>query len=125
MGAKKKKGKKKEKPKKTSKKPRTPAPRPTKPQGRPGRASARRAAVLDFGGSDGRVLVGAASFQGCRVLLRVNGDDLLRIDAPEAPSGPARLTASFHDATGKLICRIVENEPRNRAQGWRVGAEGP
>jgi hypothetical protein len=71
------------------------------------------------------ILVGTNVFVGCSTILRVAGDDILGIQAPEMLGGPFRLDASFSDNNGDPILKIANNEWMASAGSWDVRLEGP
>jgi len=78
-------------------------------------------------GDNGEILLnlGPIVTIGCKRILRILGDDVLWVNPPEVPGGPARLNAMFQNAGGEAICEIVDNEIRVRKTNWDVEIVGP
>jgi hypothetical protein len=71
------------------------------------------------------VVFGGATLSRCRVPVAVRGEPLFRIDAPEEPKAPFRLTAHFFNSRGERSLDIVENEWQALTSNWDVEVAGP
>lgn len=70
------------------------------------------------------IRVGVVIMRNVKCALRINGDEILSIKAPETEGGPFLLSAQFFDISGKRIMSVVDNEWRVRSENWDVQAEG-
>jgi hypothetical protein len=79
---------------------------------------------ISLEGGDARELftitLGGCEFVQPRIVLRVLGEELLRVREPEAPGAPVRLSGRFYDRHGRLAVEIVDNEYRGRIENWDI-----
>jgi hypothetical protein len=67
--------------------------------------------MFDLGGQQPPTLVlGTTEVRAVGAVLRINGSPVVQVQAPEATSSRWRLSATFPDRGGNVLCRIVENE---------------
>ena len=72
-----------------------------------------------------RVVLGTTTFINVRSFISINNKSMFSILPPEIPGSPARLSASFYDASGSAIARITDNEWQSRSANWDVEIVGP
>jgi hypothetical protein len=70
------------------------------------------------------VSLGGSIYIQPRTVLRLFGEDLLSICAPEAPLAPPRISGKFFDRNGKLTVELEDNECRLLIGNWDVIAKG-
>jgi hypothetical protein len=81
--------------------------------------------VFDIGPLHPNVRIGSLQAIRPRTVIRALGEDLLKVDEPEQPGGPFRLSAVFSDRDGKEIFRIKDNVWETPADNWDVDVTGP
>jgi hypothetical protein len=84
--------------------------------------------ALDIGRKHFAVVIGSVEVHGASEILRVYGDSVLSIKAPEQEGAPFRVDASLFDRDGQPILWISDNieEPRWQAdtKSWDVEVKG-
>jgi hypothetical protein len=70
--------------------------------------------------NDFEVILGNTTWIDTPIILKVFDQPLLRIDPPECPGAPFRLSAVFFDPSGKEIFTIEENEWRGYSKHWDI-----
>lgn len=80
---------------------------------------------LDIGAKPPTVKIGELTCTNVKYLLRVNGDPIFSLAAPEQAGQPYRLSALMTDHQGEVLLRIVENEIQVAADNWDVDVVGP
>jgi hypothetical protein len=69
---------------------------------------------------DGRPIIdiGSTLFEDLAVVAHIMGEDILRIDAPEAPGAPYRVNATFFSEDDGDYLKIVDNEWQCATGNW-------
>jgi hypothetical protein len=80
---------------------------------------------FDIGGDSPEIVLGIIIARNAKTLIRICGDDVFTIRAPEQHGGPFMLDARFFDADNKPILDIVANEWRSSSDNWDVEVKGP
>jgi hypothetical protein len=80
---------------------------------------------FDIGNDPPEIALGLVLARNARTLIRICGDDVFTIRAPEQPGGPFLLDARFFDADNKPILDIVANQWRSSSDNWDVEIKGP
>ncbi len=60
----------------------------------------------------------------CETLIKLNGEPILQIRAPEDQGGPFRLTARLRDSEGRQTLAIIDNEWQAPHDNWDVDVIG-
>ncbi len=79
---------------------------------------------VDFSSQPFLVVLGDAHFVAPRTVLRVLGEDLLSIQAPEEAGAPIRVSGRFFDACGREVVCLEENIVRGSTEAWDAGWSG-
>lgn len=79
---------------------------------------------FDLGSDVPEVVLGNIAIRNTPVLIRVDGDELLSVRAPEVEGGPFRLSAYLTDGRGRLQLAIVDNEWQSPTSNWDVSLVG-
>jgi hypothetical protein len=79
---------------------------------------------LDFGTNPPTIVVGSLRALNVPVVLRVAGDDILKVEAPEEPGTPFRVSARLANSVGTEVLRIDRNEWATPTSNWDVKVEG-
>jgi hypothetical protein len=66
--------------------------------------------IFDLGGKRPKLLLGGNDFTDCGQMIRVDGETLFEIEPPERLSSRWRLSATFRNSNGDILCEIIENE---------------
>lgn len=77
--------------------------------------------ILEFGSLNSSL--GSLMFCECNVILRILGDDMLSIDAPEQDGGPIRVNAKLYDGS-RLSLQIEDNAIAINDANWDVEVVG-
>ena len=80
--------------------------------------------AFDVGNRFPIVQIGSAKWIDTPIVLRVFGEPILRVDAPEEDGGPFRLSGVFCDEDGKEIFRIEQNEWFGSIENWDIEIVG-
>jgi hypothetical protein len=80
--------------------------------------------AFDIGTGPFTVVLGGCHFVDPETVLRMLGENQLAIHPPEEAGGPLRLSATFYNAQGKLMSRIVNNEWQGQIENWDIEIEG-
>jgi hypothetical protein len=80
---------------------------------------------FDIGNQPPEIILGTVTAENCKILLRINEDDVLSIATPADAGQPFILNARFFDITGAPILDIAENEWRSVSNNWDVEIVGP
>ncbi len=70
------------------------------------------------------IILGNITFINTPNMIEAFGKSLLKIDPPEDSNHPFRISAIFHDASGKEIAIIHENEWKGNVESWDIKSEG-
>jgi hypothetical protein len=76
--------------------------------------------ALSCGQSHPEVQLGQVIAKNVGTLLRVLGDDILKVEAPEVEGGPFLISAMLTDTNGQETFRIERNEWMTRTSNWDV-----
>ncbi|HSX32394.1 MAG TPA: hypothetical protein VLF43_03965 [Candidatus Saccharimonadales bacterium] len=79
---------------------------------------------FDIGSDHPEVQVGSVTAKNVGVIIRAMGDDILKIEPPEEPGGPFRLSALLSNREGTEILRIEQNEWMAATSSWDVQTSG-
>lgn len=80
---------------------------------------------FDIGSDPPEIVLGTIIARNAKTLIRICGDDVFTIRAPEQHGGPFILDARFFDADNSPILDIVANEWRSSSDNWDVEVKGP
>ncbi len=79
---------------------------------------------FDLGTGHPTVIAGGLTAIRTQSILRVYGDSILTVAAPEQSHGPFRISALLRDASGEVVMEIVENEWRTPTTNWDTQVVG-
>jgi hypothetical protein len=80
--------------------------------------------AFDVGPTFPAIVMGNLRATNTNCLIRINGEDVLRVDPPEEPGSPYRLTAVLRNRAGQPDLVVVENEWRSPITNWDVTVQG-
>ncbi|WP_441000273.1 HNH endonuclease [Fodinibius sp. SL11] len=81
--------------------------------------------IFDIGGSHPTIKFGGVTLSNCEIPVQISNIDLFKIQKPEKPGAPFRLSATFFDQEGKQTLRIEENEWVADSDNWDLETKGP
>jgi len=80
---------------------------------------------FDIGSSFPEIRIGPFVAREVAVVLRAMSDDILKVEPPEQPGGPFRISALLANRSGTEVLRIERNEWAASTSSWDVQVEGP
>ena len=75
---------------------------------------------LDLSTNSLTVVIGSATFEHTKCLLRINGEDILAITPPQDGAGFPTLNGVFYDSSGRESFRIIENIWEGPIDCWDI-----
>lgn len=79
---------------------------------------------FDLGSMHPQIRIGPVTARSVKTVIRAVGDDIIKIEPPEAAGGPFRLTARLSNQAGTEIFRIDKNEWATPTSNWDVQVKG-
>jgi hypothetical protein len=81
--------------------------------------------AFDIGSSNVALWLGPIRIADVPTILKIAGETLLRLDAPESDRAPYRISGKFYDPQGTLLFTIRENEWIGELSVWDIECIGP